>query len=385
MAKTRSYLLHYAVLLFATCLLSFWCFKTLLRPAPLPGSPSWTSLSALLSLALSLFITLVSLFLFRRYAQWTDSVTRALNRMAAGHLEPLASPPHPLIDAYNKTVLNIQKLLDEQERLKERLRQDVSQHASALSESGKKLNQALRDLKEVQGQMAQAEKHRSLSAIVSGFAHEINNPLTGILGYIELLELQNDLGDPAAKRIAIIKTQAVRIKTIIAELSRLDPDGNQVKMPINLSNLLEKLVKISQSKNGKRQIDISANLCSSECMIFGNHFALWQVFEGLVNNAMEACETLACGTGKVTVESRYGPDKRIVVVVADNGGGFQDPGKAFDPFYTTKNRTQKRGIGLSLAYKIITEHGGNITIKNQDQGALVTVTLPLQTPPLDKK
>jgi len=385
MGKIRSYLLHYAVLIFATSLLSFWCFKTLASPASSPEPFSFTSLSTILSLALSLFITLISAFLFRRYAHWARSVTKALNRMAAGHLESISSPSHPLIEAYNNTVTNLQTLLSEHERQKERLRQDVNNHANALNESGKKLNQALLELKDIQSQMAQAEKHRSLSAIVSGFAHEINNPLTGILGYLELLELQNDLNEVTMKRIGTIKTQAVRIKSIITELSQLDPDGKQVKMPINLSNLLEKLTKIYQSKNEKSQVVISANLCSDESLVFGNHFALWQVFEGLVTNAIEACTAHTPGSGKLLIETRISQDKRITVTVKDNGGGFKEPSKAFDPFYTTKNRTQRRGIGLSLAYKIIAEHGGTIAIKNQDQGAIVTVTLPLQTPPLESE
>ncbi len=385
MSKTKLYLIHYAVLIFAASLLSFWCYKTLVFNPASNGLSGWINLHTLLAIALVVFITLVAVLLLRRHSHWLDAVTQSLRRMAAGHWETIPDAQHPIVTAYNDTVNNLQSLLDEHNRQKEQLRLDVNRHATALRESGVQLNQTMLELKNIQSLMAQAEKHRSLSAIVSGFAHEINNPLTGILGYIDLMELQTDLSEQSQKRLASIKTQAQRIKGIIFDLSQLDPDGKQVKMPINLTNLLEKLVKISLSKHEKAQISLETKFVSVETLVFGNHFALWQVFEGLLENAIEACLEHAPTCGHIVVENRCLPDKHTVITIQDNGGGFKDIGKAFDPFYTTKNRTNKRGIGLSLAYKIVVEHGGTINIKNHEPGALVTVTLPLQAPPPDSE
>jgi C4-dicarboxylate-specific signal transduction histidine kinase len=201
------------------------------------------------------------------------------------------------------------------------------------------------------------------------------------------MELQTDLGEASRKRLGSIKFQALRIKDIITELSQLDPDGKQVKMPINLCNLLEKLIKITLSKHDSQQVSLETRFCSKEILIFGNHYSLWQVFEGLIENAFEACMENVPNAGSILIETRFMPDSKVMILVRDNGGGFREPSKAFDPFYTTKSRTQKRGIGLSLAYKIVLEHKGTIVIKNIDNGAAVTITLPLQTPPMesDKK
>jgi len=380
MNKKKSYLFHYALLIYTTCLLSFWFFRTLIHNSSGLTSLKWLEIPTILSLCLSLFITLVSMFLFSRHSRWTSSITKALNRLAAGNWETIPESHHPIISSYNQAVINLQNILREHEHQKEQLRQDINKHSVALKDSGIKLNQAMLELKNTQTQMAQTEKHRSLTAVVSGFAHEINNPLTGILGYIELMELQTDLTEQTHKRINSIKAQALRIKGIISDLSQLDPDGKQVKMPINISNLLEKLVKISLSKHPPPFVTIKCKLYSDESLVYGNHFALWQVFEGLIENAVEACLEKENSKRHILIETKSSPDRKTIITIKDTGSGFKDPQKAFDPFYTTKNRAHKRGIGLSLAYKIVVEHGGNITIKNHEQGALVTIVLPLQAP-----
>lgn len=396
MIKTKVILLQYALLIFAVSLLSFTSFKALLLG--MGGDQAEISLtsffshmstwSVLLSLFFSFIITTISLFLFRRHHNWAYELTRALNRMAAGQWDPIESTVNdPLISAYNNAIDNLVKLIAEHEQQKDALRKDINRQAEALLISTNKLNQTMLELKSIQSQVAQSEKHRSLSAVVSGFAHEINNPLTGILGYIELMELQTDLNQATQKRLGSIKAQAMRIKSIITELSQLDPDGKQVKMPINLCNLLEKLIKITLAKNDRQQVGLETRFYSNEVLISGNHFSLWQVFEGLIDNAIEACRENAPNNGSIVVETSQIADNKVAITIRDNGGGFREPSKAFDPFYTTKSRTQKRGIGLSLAYKIVLEHNGSIVIKNIDKGAAVTVTLPLQSPPMesDKK
>lgn len=385
MSKKKSYLFHYALLIFATSLLSFWCFKTMGNSGSMAQISGWMSLSTLLSLILSALITLVSILLFRRHTHLMHSIAMALNRMAAGHWETIPETDNPVISAYNQSVRNLQEIVREHEHQKEQLRQDINHHATALKDSGDRLSQAMAELKNTQNQMAQSEKHRSLSAVVSGFAHEINNPLTGILGYIELMELQSDLTDMTRKRLASMKAQALRIKGIISDLSQLDPDGKQVKMPISIPNLIEKLTKITLAKTDKSQVTLETELCSVETLVYGNHFALWQVFEGLLENAIEACRENRPSDGHILIETRCDSGRHTVVTIRDNGGGFKEPGKAFDPFYTTKSRTHKRGIGLSLAYKIVVEHGGSICIKNLEKGASVSVTLPLQAPKIDNR
>jgi len=154
---------------------------------------------------------------------------------------------------------------------------------------------------------------------------------------------------------------------------------DQVKMEINLCNLLDKLVKVVSSRQGNSDFAIEKNNFNQEIIVQGNHFALWQVFEGIVENAIEAFKENNIQNGKITINLKKSMDgQNIIVDIIDNGGGFKNLDKAFDPFYTTKSRIQKKGIGLTIAYNIIQEHLGNIVISNNEiNGATVSVYLKM--------
>lgn len=254
--------------------------------------------------------------------------------------------------------------------------------ARALNTADENLKKTMEELNYTQERNIQAETQKSLTSIVSGFAHEINNPLTGILGYIDLMELNNELSPYSKRRLEGIKDQALRIKDIIDDLNQLDPEIEQTKMEINLSNLLEKLVKIIGKENQDTGIQFEIDIIEEELYVYGNHFALWQVFEGIVENSLEAIRGKNMGNGKIRVTLDKSPDAAYAVTeIIDNGGGFENIDRAFNPFYTTKNRTQKKGIGLSIAFNLIQEHKGNIRIHNEsepgrEKGAKVTVNLP---------
>lgn len=262
------------------------------------------------------------------------------------------------------------------------LESQVHHHTKALNTADENLKKAMEELKYTQKRSIQAETQKSLTSIVSGFAHEINNPLTGILGYIDLMELNNELTPYSKRRLEGIKDQALRIRDIIDDLNQLDPEIEQTKMEINLSNLLEKLVKIIGKENRDTGIQFEIDFIEEEVYVYGNHFALWQVFEGIVENSIEAIRGKNMGNGKVRVILKKSPDAAYAITeITDNGGGFENIDKAFNPFYTTKNRAQKKGIGLSIAYNLIQEHKGKILIDNEgettrEKGAKVTVSLP---------
>ncbi len=258
----------------------------------------------------------------------------------------------------------------------------VYRRARALNTANEKLEKAMEELKYTQKISIQVETQKSLTSIVSGFAHEINNPLTGILGYIDLIELNNELSPYSKRRLEGIKDMAIRIKDIIDDLNQLDPEIEQTKMEINLSNLLEKLIKIVAKENQDTGIQFETAFIEEEIFVYGNHFALWQVFMGIVENSIEAIGEKNVENGKIRVTLKKSPDAAYAVTeITDNGGGFENIDKAFNPFYTTKNRTQKKGIGLSIAFNLLQEHKGKIFIDNEDEtgrrkGAKVTVILP---------
>jgi two-component system, NtrC family, sensor kinase len=280
---------------------------------------------------------------------------------------------------FNEMAEKIESIMTEIESTRRELETQVLSRTRELKESNEKLQIAMKELRDTQKHIIQTEKQKSLTAIVSGFAHEINNPLTGILGYVDLMAIRDDVTPYAREKLVSIQKQALRIKTIIDQLNQLNPDMEQIKMEINLANLLEKLVKVVSSRQGSNDFAIEKNNFNQDIIIQGNHFALWQVFEGIVENSIEAFKENNIQNGKITINLKKAMDgQNTIVDIIDNGGGFKNLDKAFDPFYTTKSRTQKKGIGLTIAYNIIQEHAGNIVISNNViGGATVSVYLKM--------
>jgi len=284
-----------------------------------------------------------------------------------------------LVGQFNEMAEKIESMMTEIESTHKGLEKQVLARTGELKESNKKLQIALQELRDTQKHIIQTEKQKSLTTIVSGFAHEINNPLTGILGYVDLMTIRDDITPYTREKLVSIQKQALRIKTIIDQLNQLNPDMDQVKMEINLCNLLDKLVKVVSGRQGNNDFDIEKNNFDQDIIVQGNHFALWQVFEGIVENAIEAFKENNIQNGKITINLKKSMDgQNIIVDIIDNGGGFKNLDKAFDPFYTTKSRIQKKGIGLTIAYNIIREHLGNIVISNNEiNGATVSVYLKM--------
>jgi two-component system NtrC family sensor kinase len=280
---------------------------------------------------------------------------------------------------FNEMAEKIESMMTEIESSHKDLESQVFSRTSELKESNKKLQIAMQELRDTQKHIIQSEKQKSLTAIVSGFAHEINNPLTGILGYVDLMTLRDDITPYTREKLISIQKQSLRIKTIIDQLNQLNPDMEQVKMEINLSNLLDKLVKVISGRQAINDFTIEKLNFNQDIVVQGNHFALWQVFEGIVENSIEAFRENNIRNGKITINLKKSIDNQHAIIdIHDNGGGFKNLDKAFDPFYTTKNRTQKKGIGLTIAYNIIQEHLGNIMISNnQIHGATVSVYLKM--------
>jgi len=281
---------------------------------------------------------------------------------------------------FNDMGEQLQTMMAQIERTQRDLTNQVEIRSRELLETNRKLQEAMVELRSSQQLTLQTEKQKSLTAVVSGFAHEINNPLTGIIGYLDLLALRSDITPPVREKLLSVQKQAQRIKNVIEQLNQLNPDIEQTKLEINVVNFLDKLVKVVSAKAGNQDIQFEKQLPpEGEIFVFGNHFALWQVFDGILENAVEAIKGTERADGRITVVFKPSLDRsQAIIEVIDNGGGVAQIEKAFDPFFTTKNRTEKKGIGLSIAYNIIQEHRGAIHIENNaGGGATVTVTMPI--------
>jgi len=283
-----------------------------------------------------------------------------------------------LANNFNEMSEQIENMIKELEKTQKSLEEQVKDRTNSLQEANKKLEEAMKEIKKTQLKTIQIEKQKSLTDIVAGFAHEINNPLSGIMGYIELIQLKNETSSYIKEKLENIKKQTIRIKNIIDDVKQINPEKSHTKFEIDLSNLLEKLIKIKTNKKENQLIYFEKQFIDKSLIVFGNHFALWQVFEYIIDNSIEAINEKKIENGKIKIVLKKSIDNtQVIVETIDNGEGFKNVEKAFDPFFTTKKRTQNKGIGLSIAYNLIKEHKGNIFISNYEKGAKVTVYLPL--------
>jgi len=172
---------------------------------------------------------LCSNFIIKRITKPIDTIKKGLEMVSQGNMSyriAIASRDEYgfLADNFNKMAEQLEYMMDELESSQKDLENQVFRRTEALNSANEKLRQAMDELKYTQKQIIQVETQKSLTSIVSGFAHEINNPLTGILGYIDLMELNDSLSPYSQRRLEGIKDMALRIKDIIDELNQLDPE-----------------------------------------------------------------------------------------------------------------------------------------------------------------
>ncbi len=340
---------------------------------------------------LSIFSFFLSLFFYdfiynsisTFYNTKTDELEDGLNQLSHGNLSFRIDginnkKENHLVNNFNEMATSLEISIKTIEKNERDLEIIIENRTKKLNETNLKLLETMEELKKTQINSLQTEKQKSLSAIVSGFAHEINNPLTGILGHLDLIDLKNDISDYAKDKHLSIRKQALRIRTIIKELNLLNPSSEQTKLNINLLNFFEKFIKVFNKKDIFINIEFKTTKIFIDPTITGNHFSLWMCFEGICENSLEAIKGNNIVNGEIIITLDESKDKKYAIIsVCDNGGGFQNTEKVFDPFYTTKSRTQKKGIGLSIAYNMIREHDGTVEVSNNDKGGTVTIKLPL--------
>jgi two-component system, NtrC family, sensor kinase len=214
-----------------------------------------------------------------------------------------------------------------------------------------------------------------MGQLVTGVAHELNNPLTAILGYSEILG--DRAGDSGMKRdLDVMRREALRMKRIIENLQRFSRQQRMEKKTTDLRPLLEDVVKLRAYDMHALNIRLTTDLQTQPMRVYADETLLHQVLMNVLNNAMDAVEHQE--DKRIGVEARTAGGQ-VQVRIYDNGPGFSDIARVFDPFYTTKGPGKGTGLGLSICYGIVREHGGDIVASNlQPQGASVNILLPAQ-------
>lgn len=231
-------------------------------------------------------------------------------------------------------------------------------------------------LQRLQGQLIQTEKLASLGRMVAGAAHEINNPLTAILGYSDLLVEEPAIAPEHRDMAEKIRQQARRTKHLVQNFLTFAKQAPVSRVPLDFNAIVANALQLQELDLSHKNIETVRHLPEAPIIISGDENHLLQMCVHIFNNASEAMAD-AHGKGTLTV-SLEAINGQAVLKCQDTGPGVKEPGRIFDPFYTTKAVGKGTGLGLSACYGIVRDHDGMIGCTNLPQGgALFEVSLPL--------
>jgi PAS domain S-box-containing protein len=237
--------------------------------------------------------------------------------------------------------------------------------------------QAYDDLRKTQEQLLHSEKMAAVGQLISGVAHELNNPLTAILGYSQLLTTNGQMNAQGLEYSEKLYKQAQRTHRIVQNLLSFARQHKPERIPVSLNKIVEDTLALRDYDLRMNNIRVHLDLAADLPVTAADPHQLQQVFLNMVNNAVDAIlETSTEGDLWVSTGAR---EQRLFVEFTDSGPGVRDPSRVFDPFYTTKPVGKGTGLGLSICYGIVTEHGGTIRVKNDPpRGACFVIEIPCQ-------
>jgi two-component system NtrC family sensor kinase len=233
---------------------------------------------------------------------------------------------------------------------------------------------AYEDLRKTQEQLLQSEKMSAVGQLIAGVAHELNNPLTAILGYAQLLESEG-LNERAADFVNKLFKQAQRTHRVVQSLLSFARQRKPQKEHVEICKVLDETLALRDYDLKVNDIHLERDFEPTGLAVTADPNQLEQVFLNIINNAVDAMlEAGKGGTLKVRV---YAKDGNLHTEFHDSGPGIKEPHRIFEPFYTTKSAGKGTGLGLSICYGIVQEHGGQISARNAASGGgVIEVVLP---------
>jgi len=233
---------------------------------------------------------------------------------------------------------------------------------------------SIENLQRLQAQLVQSEKLVSLGQLAAGAAHEINNPLTAILGYSDLLADDDSLPERTRSTATKIREQARRTKSLVQNLLSFARQVPAERTLLDINTVVTNAVQLRALDLHSGGSTIELQLESVLPGVRGDNNQLMQVFFNIISNALDAMAQKE--GGKLTIRTLRDRGN-VVLLFSDTGPGLREPHRVFDPFYTTKPVGKGTGLGLSICYGIVQEHGGKIfCYNNQTGGAVFRVELP---------
>ena len=246
---------------------------------------------------------------------------------------------------------------------------------SLLEHERRIIKNALDDLDQLE-RLKESEKLAALGRMLSGAAHEINNPLTGVIGNVDMLLRGDRLDLETRERLETVRREGQRVAALVRHLLKISHRDTGEQAVVNVGQVLREVVEVRRHDYVAAGMGLALQLPQAPIRVVGNELELHQVFLNIVNNAYDALKESG-PTPRLAVTASVAEDK-TVVVFEDNGPGMKNSKQVFDHFYTTKPVGQGTGLGLSIAYAVIQRHAGRIAADNPAEGgARFTIELPL--------
>jgi C4-dicarboxylate-specific signal transduction histidine kinase len=301
-------------------------------------------------------VLFLALWLSRLVVRDLKRLRNAAQRIADGDLSPVARQPAPNLE--------LTQVQDAFANMAARLR-DTRDALDRQFEQERKMHEMLQSL---QRQVVRQERLTAVGLLVSGVAHELNNPLQAILGTVELLEQHQDLRPEVASEIAFVKTQSGRAREIIRNLSRFSNQRPGPETLVDMRDVIAEIVQLRKAHLEKALITLDIE-SSSVRQVNANFTELEQVTLNFIINAQQSIEAAQRSPGRIRIQLRDS-GKNVRLEVGDNGPGVRpdDEPKLFQPFFTTKPVGKGTGLGLSVSYGIVDSYGGTIGHFNNEWG-----------------
>lgn len=237
------------------------------------------------------------------------------------------------------------------------------------------------ELKRLGEQLIQSEKLAAIGQMLAGVAHELNNPLTAILGVTELVREREGLDDSMKRQLDLTHRQARRAARIVQNLLEFSRPSQTPKKPVDINNILERTLQLHEHSLRRNAVEASFQPVEGLPNVVGDASQLIQVFLNLIINAEQAIREVR-ESGRIQIRAASLSNK-VMITIQDDGSGIAPEAlaKIFDPFYTTKRPGGGTGLGLSICIAILREHGGTIEAQSLPAGgSAFTVTLPAVLP-----
>ncbi len=231
----------------------------------------------------------------------------------------------------------------------------------------------------LQAKLAHSEKMATIGRLVSGVAHEVNNPLAAILGFTDLLLENPEVPASAQEDLKIILQETQRTKDIVQDLLSFARQRPVQRELVQVHAVLRQTIKLRSYDFASHGVEVTEEFEETLPPALGDVQQLQQVFLNILNNAYDAVQETG-RRGQIRIHTRRQGDM-IEVAISDNGTGITDTQRIFDPFYTTKQAGKGTGLGLSICYGIVRAHGGEIQCWNNEDsvGSTFAVRIPVAT------